>query len=457
MMNEFLLKNNYLIIDEFIPRERAVELAKEFRECDEFYEFPGDRQALNSASIYNYLPSLEILCEKTPEVSNYIGETVLPTYSYSRIYKNNSELIKHTDRPACEISLTLHLDGDEPWPIWIETPEGNTRCVTLNSGDAMVYLGCVAPHWRDMYRGEWYAQVFLHYVRSRGECGGEYFDKAKPITGRETDEIVNKLRMTYNINTETKEKTMEDLDQRLENLFIKLSQNLQNKTETNSSTNEENLKVDVAQSPIVVSEKKDKRQDSRPTLVGQSRTPVEDYIVFMEKIIPDELCDRIIQEFKNDPEWQSARTGGGLDTTTRRCDAINMSESPIIASNPEVRKKIDDELYEHVANILREYEKKFPHLLLEIKEDSGYTLLRYNTGDFYVEHTDSFKEQPRALSVTINLNDDYDGGEFAFFNREVVAKIPKGSAIVFPSNFMYPHEVMPVTKGTRYSIITWLV
>ena len=27
--------------------------------------------------------------------------------------------------------------------------------------------------------------------------------------------------------------------------------------------------------------------------------------------------------------------------------------------------------------------------------------------------------------------------------------------VMFPSTFMYPHEVMPVTKGTRYSIITW--
>ena len=36
-------------------------------------------------------------------------------------------------------------------------------------------------------------------------------------------------------------------------------------------------------------------------------------------------------------------------------------------------------------------------------------------------------------------------------------KLEKGDALMFPSNFMYPHEVMPVTKGTRYSIITWFV
>ena len=36
-------------------------------------------------------------------------------------------------------------------------------------------------------------------------------------------------------------------------------------------------------------------------------------------------------------------------------------------------------------------------------------------------------------------------------------KLKKGDAIMFPSNFMYPHEIMPVTQGTRYSIITWFI
>jgi hypothetical protein len=34
---------------------------------------------------------------------------MLPTYSYARIYANGDELKKHRDRPACEVSVTLHL------------------------------------------------------------------------------------------------------------------------------------------------------------------------------------------------------------------------------------------------------------------------------------------------------------------------------------------------------------
>ena len=29
--------------------------------------------------------------------------------------------------------------------------------------------------------------------------------------------------------------------------------------------------------------------------------------------------------------------------------------------------------------------------------------------------------------------------------------------IIWPSNFMFPHRVNPVIKGTRYSIVAWAV
>lgn len=48
-------------------------------------------------------------------------------------------------------------------------------------------------------------------------------------------------------------------------------------------------------------------------------------------------------------------------------------------------------------------------------------------------------------------------GEFAFFDREIIIKGSKGSIVMFPSNFMFPHEIMPVISGIRYSIITWYV
>ena len=59
------------------------------------------------------------------------------------------------------------------------------------------------------------------------------------------------------------------------------------------------------------------------------------------------------------------------------------------------------------------------------------------------------------LSIIIGLNDNYKGGEFIMF-KDKEYKIESGDIIIFPSNFLYPHKVMPVTKGIRYSAVSWV-
>jgi predicted 2-oxoglutarate/Fe(II)-dependent dioxygenase YbiX len=60
-----------------------------------------------------------------------------------------------------------------------------------------------------------------------------------------------------------------------------------------------------------------------------------------------------------------------------------------------------------------------------------------------------------TLSVVGALNDDYEGGDFLMLDDEIV-DIPAGSVLVFPSTFMYMHKVSPVTKGTRFSFVSWV-
>ena len=112
-------------------------------------------------------------------------------------------------------------------------------------------------------------------------------------------------------------------------------------------------------------------------------------------------------------------------------------------------------MFESVASVGKKYHQEFEHF--EIDVDTGYQLLRYKEGQFYTQHTDSFISQQRSLSCSLILNDDYEGGEFCFWDGTMMHRPPKGAALVFPSNFMYPHEIRTVTKGARYSIITWLV
>jgi predicted 2-oxoglutarate/Fe(II)-dependent dioxygenase YbiX len=182
---------------------------------------------------------------------------------------------------------------------------------------------------------------------------------------------------------------------------------------------------------------------------------LRDYILVVPDIISFELCDKVLAEYRECDDWISAVTASGRSDLARQCSNIGISFNNIIEKNKEVRQNLDQNIFDCAAESVKKYNVNFPSAL--IQEDSGYELLCYREGQFYTTHTDSFKDRPRAVSCSFALNDDYEGGEFAFFDRELVYKLKKGSCIMFPSNFMYPHEIMPVTNGTRYSIITWFV
>ncbi|AMO43056.1 ferrochelatase [Cyanophage S-RIM32] len=175
-MNKQISTCNFQIIRNFIEPEKALALHDEFLKFAQYYRFSGDGSCAKSYSLYNYLPAVEMLTHQTNRVSELYGESLIPTYGYCRTYKKDGDLKRHTDRPSCDVSITLHLGGDQDWDIWIETPEKKPVSVLLQPGDAMLYLGCVATHWREPYEGEFYTQMFLHYVRTHGPYAEFFFD-----------------------------------------------------------------------------------------------------------------------------------------------------------------------------------------------------------------------------------------------------------------------------------------
>jgi len=118
-----------------------------------------------------------LLARVQPAVEKTTGMALYPAYSFLRLYCDGARLPRHTDRPSCEISVTLALGGDvrEPWPIWLESG-GRSRSVLLSPGDAMVYRGAVVPHWRERLSGQFWVQLFLHYVSRDGEFAACRFD-----------------------------------------------------------------------------------------------------------------------------------------------------------------------------------------------------------------------------------------------------------------------------------------
>jgi hypothetical protein len=87
---------------------------------------------------------------------------------------------------------------------------------------------------------------------------------------------------------------------------------------------------------------------------------------------------------------------------------------------------------------------------------------RYDSGTEMHEHCDHirdiFQGEIRGvpiLSVLGVLNEDYVGGEFVMFQDETI-ELKTGDLMIFPSSFLYPHKVNPVTQGVRYSFVSWM-
>lgn len=97
-----------------------------------------------------------------------------------------------------------------------------------------------------------------------------------------------------------------------------------------------------------------------------------------------------------------------------------------------------------------------------ITGNATLSILKYEDNGHYSYHTDHCGDIPRTISIVCMLNDDYEGGELSFMNpdgsgEELKITKKSGRLIMWPSNFLYPHKVFPVTKGVRYTIVGWLI
>jgi len=166
----------YKIVKNFLTKEE-IGLLKDYailRHRHNTSEF-DDAQSNNVADFSTYAdPIMEsLLLQKKTLMEQETGINLLPTYSFWRMYTRFANLIKHKDRPSCEISVTTQISSDgTKWPIYIEGKEN-----ILKNGQAIIYLGCELEHWRETFEGDYQAQCFMHYVDSKGPFTDFKFDK----------------------------------------------------------------------------------------------------------------------------------------------------------------------------------------------------------------------------------------------------------------------------------------
>lgn len=169
----------YTHLKRFLDIEKCKELTVELKQLVAKKVAKKDSQCPKSEAVGGQEIFDKLLVDLLPRFEEVVGKKLLPTYSYARLYQPGEKLEIHTDREACEISATITLGFEgKAWPIYMGDEGGaNASKIEMDVGDAVLYLGIEKYHWRKKFKGEWQAQVFLHYVDADGPHAEWVWDK----------------------------------------------------------------------------------------------------------------------------------------------------------------------------------------------------------------------------------------------------------------------------------------
>ena len=202
---------------------------------------------------------------------------------------------------------------------------------------------------------------------------------------------------------------------------------------------------------------------------------IKDFVKYYDDVAKDHVLNHLLKYAKK-TTYDVAQIGGGQQgeelKKIRDTEIVHMDNIARAASAPDQLEMSKNQNLTgiHWNNILTNIitltnmkyinDCKLPHN--PVSEIENTTLLKYKPGGHYVAHVDYATQFKRCLSFIMFCNDDFEGGNLVFTDPDqktenMIIKPKKNRVIMFPSNFMYPHKVEKITKGERYTVVSWLV
>lgn len=410
---EYFDKNGYVVLSGALSKDKCEELTQYMFTLYEQGKLVKDEQCPLSDAIYGDPIFDDLLQKFAAPIGSQVGKQLIPTYTYARIYRPGEVLKKHTDRPACEISATMTLGFDAPpiWPIFVD--ENKCIPVTLDAGELVVYKGCEIVHWRTAFKGKWHVQVFFHYV----DANGPFKNHARD--GRHA------YGVQKNVNVEQRNVVQE----RQQTVHAGL-----------------NVRRPVFNSIIIPT-----KDSSFPGYIGFDNN------YFPELKFTVEECERI-KSLASSYYPTNASIGGNnenskVDKSIRAADIYNIENTH---ENSWIYDKIATAV--SVANAIH-----FDYDIAGITH--GIQLIHYHNHEekepgHYDWHVDAGvgDVSVRKISYVAQISNpnEYENCELIINNHGnvIAANKEQGSVHMFPSYMV--HQVTPITKGERYSLVIWI-
>ena len=187
---------------------------------------------------------------------------------------------------------------------------------------------------------------------------------------------------------------------------------------------------------------------------------ISDLKFHIDGLVPKNLCEYFINFYENNIDYAISESSYKYKTKKFENDSfksLNLSllslkdkkyEKPLNLAKTYISIMITNYVLHIQRNICPTFDQKL------ISKSNNIRILKYEKGQCIKDHTD-VGPSIRA-SCTLNLNEDYEGGDFRFFDGKVKHQFKTGDAMLFPAEPIWIHGTEPVKKGVRYSINCFL-
>ncbi len=176
-------------------------------------------------------------------------------------------------------------------------------------------------------------------------------------------------------------------------------------------------------------------------------------VLLIDRVITADLCSSLMDRWESEG---SEETGVELTHAGQRRDVIR-HDTKRRRDHVIVEEKLMGQLASTIGRrVMPEVHKSFA---FRASRFEGFKIARYDAkeGGFFHAHRDNLSPATlhRRFALTVNLNDDYEGGRLRFPEYGQDLYSPRaGAAIVFSCSHL--HEVTPVTAGSRFALLSFL-
>ena len=187
---------------------------------------------------------------------------------------------------------------------------------------------------------------------------------------------------------------------------------------------------------------------------------ITDLKFHIDKLVPKDVCKYFIDFYENNSSFSFPETSYKYKTKQNEEDnfkCINLThhylndekfKEPLELAKRYINIMITNYVLHIQKNICPTFNEKL------ISQSHNIRILKYEKGQFIKDHSDV--DSNIRASCTLNLNEDYEGGEFRFFDGQIKHSFKTGDAMIFPAEPIWIHGTEPITKGVRYSINCFL-